>query len=239
MKELKVLEECYDAMLPATEKSDRAFVWLSDIPHFLFNAVLRLSDPNGASAVDDLIKRTEDHPLSFWVHPLNQVDDLAKILHERGFDPAISCPLMAWKAVPMGGIDCDIRPIGNETLAYAEIIKEAFHLDDTTLQKYMKLASHLSEENYILYVDGQPVGTGLLIPRGKEGGIFNIAILPKQQKKGLGKIMMTFLMKRAYEMGLEELVLFSSPMAEKLYFSLGFEKILDIEIYARPLMNDL
>src|SRR5476649_2264045 len=40
---LKHLENCYDAMHPAAEKSEQSFAWFSDIPHPLFNEIGRAS----------------------------------------------------------------------------------------------------------------------------------------------------------------------------------------------------
>jgi hypothetical protein len=45
--------------------------------------------------------------------------------------------------------------------------------------------------------------------------------------------MMQFLMKRSYELGLKQPILLSSPEAEQLYGEIGFEKVFDIQIYAR------
>ncbi len=41
------------------------------------------------------------------------------------------------------------------------------------------------------------------------------------------------LMQQAHEMGLEQLVLGTSSVAEKLYESLGFEKQMNIYMYAK------
>ena len=229
---LQHFENCYDAMRPAAEKSDQAFVWFSDIPHFLFNAVMHLSCNDVSSKIDALIERAPvGNSISFWVHPENRANGLVEMLKERGFTPMIACPLMTWSVKPIAIPECDIRLANMET--FDQITKTVFHFDEITMKKYSALIKNFDSENYLIFAEGQPIGTGILFPNGKVGGIFNIAILPEYQRKGYGQAMMRFLMGRAQHLHLEHLILLSSPQAKTFYRNLGFEKIFDIDIYAR------
>jgi len=232
MEVLKLFESFYDAMKPAEENSQRAFVWLTDIPHPLFNAVMHLSCAQVSTTVDALIEKTASRtPLSFWVHPYNRAQGLIETLKERDFAPVITCPLMVWSARPVTVAESDIRPANGDWEAFNQIIRTAFHFNELVKDRYAALLEKCPIENYLIYLGGKPVGTGSLFPYGQKGGIFNIATLAEYEGRGCARSMMQFLMHRAHQLGIQQLVLLSSPKAEGLYRSLEFKKIVDIDIY--------
>lgn len=231
---LKQLENCYDVMLPATEKSEQAFAWFSDIPHPLFNTVMHLSCRDVPTKIDALIEKVPvGNPVSFWVHPGNRADGLVEILKERGFATIMTCPLMAWSVESVTPSEWDIRAAHENMEIFNQITNAVFDFDETTGQKFADILRTLDSENYLIFSNGKPIGTGILLSNREIGGIFNIAVLPEHQKKGHARAMMEFLMHRANQLHLKQLVLLSSPTAEKLYLDVGFEKIFDIEMYAR------
>ena len=231
---LKQLENCYDAMLPATENNQQTFAWFSDIPHPLLNAVMYLSSENVPEKIDSLIAKVPPgNPISFWVHPQNRAIGLIDLLRERGFALMVTCPFMAWEVKPQKIPNVDIELVGKNMDAFNEITRSVFHFDDATIEKYSKLLERIESENYLIFLDGKPIGTGVLFMNEKVGGIFNIAILPEYQKRGCARAMMEFLMHRAFQLHLERLVLLSSPESEKLYLNLGFNTVFNIDIYAR------
>lgn len=230
---LQEFEKFYDAMMPAQEKSNESFAWFSGLPHPLFNAVMHLTiNKNLDNKVDSLISvAPKDIPLSFWVHNQNQSMELIEVLKEKGFQSIIICPLMTWDVKPLSIPQHEIEVANLEI--FHHLLATNFHLDDAMKEGFAQLLENAAAENYLIYHEGQPVGTGTLTSNGKIGGIFNISILPKYQKRGYGRAMMQFLMNRASMLGLEKLILLSSPVAEKLYADLEFTKCFDIEIYAR------
>lgn len=231
---LQQLESCYNAIYPATINSEHAFAWFTDIPHPLFNAIMHVTGKALHEKLDTLIKETPaGHPLSVWVHPQNSASGLVDLLRERSFAIAMSCPLMGWTVTPLCDQKCDIRSAKTEMEAFIQIISTVFHLDEITREKYGNLLSRAQVENYLLFIENMPIGTGTLFLNGKTGGIFNIAIAPEHQKKGYARAMMEFLMHKAHQYNLEKIVLLSSPEAESLYLNLGFKKSHDIDIYVR------
>lgn len=173
------------------------------------------------------------HPVSFWVHPGIRAEGLAEILKKKGFAPIITCPLMAWPIRPIRTPEWDIRPAKKDMGIFNQITSLVFHFDEQTKQKYANNLKTYDSENYLFFVNNEPIATGTLFSNRGVGGIFNIAVLPDHQKKGYGRAMMEFLMQRANELYLKQLVLLSSPVAEKLYKNLEFEKVFEIEMYAR------
>lgn len=77
------------------------------------------------------------------------------------------------------------------------------------------------------------MGTGSLFVRHGLGMVMHIAILSEYQKRGIGRAMMQYIMHQASERGLKKLVLYSSHVAEKLYYNLAFQKVGNAEIYIR------
>jgi hypothetical protein len=123
----------------------------------------------------------------------------------------------------------DIRPANLGP--FLEIIAVVYQLDERVRREFEKIMKRLDCENYLIYKDGEPVGTATLLVKGLVGGIFNDATLSCRREACAP--MMQFLMKHSHELGLKQLVLLSSPEAEQLYGNLGFKKAFDIEIYSR------
>lgn len=232
-KTLQAFENCYETMMPAQERSNEAFAWFTRVPHSLFNIVMHLKEEDNLNnKIEALISQTPKNiPLSFWLHTLNGSNNLKEILKKKGFQLNTTCPLMTWAVKPVALSNGHIEAANFEI--FSDILATTFHLDEVVTEGYAKLLEKDGIENYLIFIDAQPVGIGTLISKGKIGGIFNIGTLPEYQKRGCGRAMMNFLMNRASMLGLDELILLSTPEAEKLYSGLGFIKSLDIEIYVK------
>jgi GNAT superfamily N-acetyltransferase len=229
---LKQLENCYDVMLPAMEKNDEAFVWLSNIPHPLFNAVMHLSAQDTKARVDALLEKIPpENPISFWLHPQNKAEGLETTLKDLGFGPALTCSVMGRPVTSTATLPYDIRPADPEI--FFQIIADIFQFDELVKSKYADLMGKIETENYLIYLDGKPVCTGTLFPNGETGGIFNISTLPEYERRGCAGAMMRHLIDRSDKLKLKQLVLLSSQAAEKLYLNLGFTKAFDVEIFVR------
>jgi len=230
---LQAFENIYDKMLPAQEKSDEAFAWFSGLPHPLFNAVMHLKiDCQVNEKIDALIAKVSNAtPVAFWIHNQNRPTNLADVLKGKGFQVIIVCPLMSWDVKPV--VLNDYRVETAKLDVFNNIIATTSHFDESMRMGFFKFLEGAETENYLIYQDEEPVGTGSVVSNGKIGGIFNVAILPEHQGKGYGHALSIFLMNRARELGVEKVVLLSSPAAEKLYSNLGFQKCFDIEIYAQ------
>jgi hypothetical protein len=223
-------EVFYEMMKPAEENNQESFAWFSDVPHWLFNAVMHLSCEDVAAKVDELISSAPPkNPLSFWLHPQNKAKGLAEILIQRGFAPIITCPLMSWTVTPIHKESGDIRAAQIDP--FLRIVDHVYQFDKPVRTEFEKIMRQLECENYLVYQDDLPVGTGTLLVKDQVGGIFNDATL--LDRREASEAMMQFLMKRAYELGLKQVVLLSSPEAEQTYKSLGFKTVFDIEVYAR------
>jgi ribosomal protein S18 acetylase RimI-like enzyme len=234
---LRQLENCYEALYPPQENTDETFLWFSGISHPLFNAVMHFR-PEGdlEKKIDHLLQKVPSHcAYSFWVESGPQARQLIPYLENRGFSPILTCPLMRWVVKMTPPAQFDIRRTNDEI--FHQIVATVNELDEITQHEYARLLDQDCCENYVIFADEKPVGTGTLVVRGYLGGIFNIATLPEYQRKGYGRIITQHLMRRAYELRMQHVVLLSSPLAEKLYADLGFEKTEDVTLYVSPLKN--
>jgi len=234
---LKQYEECFTAIHAPQENSEEAYVWFTGLNHPLFNVVMHLrTDDNVSAAVDSLLaKAAPNSPLSFWVHAENRAEGLAELLKERSFTSIGTLPLMVWEVEP---VDTPTHEVGPASKADFQPLVAAIYQEEVSLiEQFGALLKKASPKSYLVYADTiplpKPVGTGTVVQYGEIGAILNIGTLPEYQKQGYATSMMHFLMNQAHEHNLKYLVLQSSPMAEKLYSSLGFKKILDIEVFVR------
>ncbi len=76
----------------------------------------------------------------------------------------------------------------------------------------------------IAYADGVAVGIGILLLHANVAGLYYIATVPAEQKKGYGTAMMVYLLKRAKERGFHRAVLQASAAGKSLYERLGFQE---------------
>jgi N-acetylglutamate synthase-like GNAT family acetyltransferase len=229
---LKQLEELYDLLIPATENSHEAFAWFSGVPHPLFNAVMHLSCKGALEAkIEALLKQApKNKPISFWSHPYNNADGLDESLIQRGFAEVITCGLMAWEVKPRKEPDLTIERADKKT--FNDILAEVNHFDGIVKKAFCDLLEHPQLENYLVRHEEKAAGVGSLFYHGQAGGIFNLSTLEAHQRKGCARAMMQFLMNRANELDLKQVVLLSAPISADLFRSLGFVKVCDIKIFA-------
>jgi hypothetical protein len=219
----------YEALHPAQVNDENGYAWFSQIPHPFLNVVIRLSTENTAEKIDYLIaQNTHNNPMTFWVHPENRAEGLIKTLIQRNFNLMVTCPAMSWKVGPTSICDADIRPANKEI--FYDIVSTVYQHDEIVKKECAKLLDTVDWENYLFYIDKQPISTASLFVCGSVGEVFNDATL--SEGGVTSKEMIQFLMHRAYELGLERLIVLSYPEAERVYKELGFETLFNVAVYS-------
>jgi hypothetical protein len=223
----------YEAIHPAEENSEDAYVWFSSIPHPFLNVVIHLSTKDVETTVDQILqKNVRNNPMTFWLHPENDAEGLEDALRKRKFDLMVTCPVMTWKVQDIPVCEADIRSAekNNERATFYNIVFTGYpHDDEQVKQECPKLLEKIPSEDYILYEDANPVSTASLFAHGTVGEIFNDATLTNGGVAS--QEMIQFLMRRAYEKRLERLIVLSYPEAAKLYSDLGFETLFDVGVF--------
>jgi GNAT superfamily N-acetyltransferase len=85
-------------------------------------------------------------------------------------------------------------------------------------------------EPYLLDEAGHAIGYGIILRKGGKGWLTG-GLLPDARGRGLGKTLFQSLCHHAKKADLQPMleVLKSNPRAERLYYSLGFEKICETD----------
>lgn len=225
---LTAIEHYFSSMMSPTVDSETEYVWFSGLNHPIYNSVIRCTH---SDRVDSILKKAPKNvPISFWTPP--QSDALVEILKERGFEKLVTCPEMHWAVKAIDLPKAKIERVHQNDEFY-RILLSVNGFDEPLSGEVKKLLMRTPVEDYLIYDEGRPVGTAALYVEGKIGVIFNVAVLPEVQKKGYGSAIMQYVMHRANELGLKSLFLHSSPVAVKMYKSLGFEQNSELQIYAR------
>jgi len=229
---LQSFQSIYSVFQSPQKEFVNSFVWLTDVRHPLFNCVINLSCPPGAveEKVEAILQKISSSPITFWLHPENKADGLRDVLKQKKFTPLITCPLMRLEIEKAASpeINFDIRHVSIDT--FLPIFSSNFQMNDLSLRSVLDKPGI---EHFLLYVEGQPVTTGTLVVQDDKGGIFNVSTHSDHQKKGYATALMQYFIKRGQIIGLKELILLSSPIAEKLYQKLNFTTVFPIDILAR------
>jgi GNAT superfamily N-acetyltransferase len=83
-----------------------------------------------------------------------------------------------------------------------------------------KRAFEASHTTVFIYEDSQLIGFGRVISDGEyQGAIYDVAVLPEAQGKGIGKVIMQTILDRLTNCNL---ILYATPGMEGFYKNLGF-----------------
>lgn len=86
---------------------------------------------------------------------------------------------------------------------------------------------------YVAYRDEAPVSTAAIVMGGGAVGVYNVATLPDQQRRGYGEAVMRYAVAEAQkEHGVEQTILQSTPAGLHLYQRMGYRTITRVSVYA-------
>ena len=86
---------------------------------------------------------------------------------------------------------------------------------------------------YVAYRDEAPVSTAAIVMGGGAVGVYNVATLPDQQRRGYGEAVMRYAVAEAQkEHGVEQSILQSTPAGLHLYQRMGYRTITRVSVYA-------
>ena len=86
---------------------------------------------------------------------------------------------------------------------------------------------------YVGYSEGEPVSTAAVVIGGGAVGVYNVATLPGEQRRGYGECIMRHALAEARrEHGAAPLILQSTPAGLKLYQRMGFRTVARVAVYS-------
>lgn len=171
-------------------------------------------------------------PFSWWISPHDQPADLSTHLENHGYkntenNCAMYFDLDAWdehiSSIPELKI---IRATDEKTLHdFALVLAN----DEAAFKTYFSwIASILTDDDpieyYVGYVDGRPVVRGLSCYFAQVAGLHWLSTAPTERRKGYGKAMQEYRLKRAKELGYHVAVLQASDEGYPLYRQLGYKE---------------
>jgi ribosomal protein S18 acetylase RimI-like enzyme len=219
------------------------------IPTIPYNGILKFR----ASADTDLkIDRLVSHfnqrdvPFMWVVHPTSQPHDLPERLKKRGLLEAEVLPGMARTlaalpdAPPLSkGVQVRILDDKSDVSAYYDFAAWRWGIPPEHRAHFKAVTATFRFGQpgskacmWQAWRDGQPVAkAGTYLTVGS-AGIYAVATRPEARRQGLAGTLTLTALQHARRLGHDLAVLHSSPMAESLYQSLGFETVAKFRLFA-------
>jgi GNAT superfamily N-acetyltransferase len=86
---------------------------------------------------------------------------------------------------------------------------------------------------YVGYVDGEPVSTAAVVMHAGAAGVYNVATVPEQQRKGYGEAVMRRALEEARRVhGVTRTILQSTPAGHRLYEQMGYRGVTSVAVYS-------
>jgi GrpB-like predicted nucleotidyltransferase (UPF0157 family)/GNAT superfamily N-acetyltransferase len=211
----------------------------SDIKDDTYNYILsaRFKNSNVDDRVAKVIKIFEQSslPYSWWVGPLDTPEILSDVLLSHGLvfkEENIGMYLYLDDFIPLeqkhGLIFQKINSL-SQLKDFAQVIVNIGGNSAAFDKIYSKIPLILYQDDtcfemHLGYLNGIPIVTGNLVLHANVGGIYYVATIPDQRKKGYGKAMVEYLIQRAKKRGYHLATLQASQEGKGLYQRIGFKE---------------
>jgi ribosomal protein S18 acetylase RimI-like enzyme len=187
------------------------------------------------------------HDLAWAITPSSEPKDLTKRLEKRGLFEAeafagMGRSLADLPEVPEPPAGIEITEVTEkegeeefiEFATWRWSIPEKYHNDYRDIIAPFQFGRPGSKFSaWQAWMDGKPVSKVGVHRAENSVGIYAVATRPEARRMGLAGILTLHALHQMRKEGYELAVLHSTPMAESLYASLGFEKLANFYIYAK------
>ncbi len=219
------------------------------MPIIPYNGILRFqAEADVDRKIDRLVRHFEERNVAFmWiVHPTSRPQDLPERLKERGLQevellPGMARTLTTLPDPPPLPEGVSLRKVRDESDASAFYdfaawrwgIPEEHRGQVGAVMTSFCLGQPGSKAHmWQAWRDGQPLAkAGIYLAAGSVG-VYAVVTRPEARRQGLAGILVLRALEYARRSGRHLAILHSSPMAERLYRSLGFETVAHFRLFA-------
>jgi GNAT superfamily N-acetyltransferase len=159
----------------------------------------------------------------FEQHGLRLSTEIPGMIADRLLPPVKPLPYM------------DVRRVCDEHTrsAFVDIGSVCFHVPITWFREVFDSESVWDRFTaYVGYFDGEPVSTAAIVVGAGAVGVYNVATIPVQQRRGFGEATMRFALSEALRKHtFEPIILQSTPVGLRLYERMGFKTVARVAVY--------
>jgi GNAT superfamily N-acetyltransferase len=229
---------------------EEGLIWFeTPMPIIPYNGVIKFQiQPDADQVINEIMEHFRERKTQFmWVyHPSSEPDDLQERLLKYGLKDVEPIPGMArtlddLEEVPLIPDGIDIRKVESDrdVSAFYQFAAWRWNVPAQHQAEYESIAKcfRFGEPNTKAHMwqawrEGTPVAkAGMYLTPGS-AGIYAVATRPEARRLGLAKALTLTALHEARSLGSEVAVLHSTPMAEGLYRSIGFETVADFRLFA-------
>jgi len=223
---------------------DELTYYRSGLAHPLLNGVLR---SRSGEQVDRLMERAADRlrgvPWRWWVGP-DSAHGVADRLVDHGAVRVCVTPIMA---VPLDRVVADDGPPGLkiETVDGGEALTEwvatyspSFGVAPELAGDAVRIEAGRADASSIVRgigrVDGQAVGTALLLDTRGVAGVYVVTTAEAHRRTGIGAALTAAVLRAGRDRGSRVGTLQASGLGAPVYQRMGFEKVAEYQVFQLP-----
>jgi ribosomal protein S18 acetylase RimI-like enzyme len=225
-------------------------IWFeTPIPIIPFNGVLKFQLQSNP---DQMIKEIADHfrkrkAQFMWVyHPSSEPHDLRERLLRYGLKdvepiPGMARTLEGLEEIPAVPNGIEIRKVESErdASAFYQFAAWRWNVQEQHQARYESIARGFrfgepgsKAHMWQAWHKGKPVAKAGMYLTSTSAGIYAVATRPEARRLGLARALTLAALHEARLQGYQVAVLHSTPMAERLYQSIGFATIAEFRLFA-------
>jgi len=230
-------------------ENDRFARWYTPLSHPWFNGILCSASPTPTDG--DFIRESVQYfkgrgvgVFTCWLEPHLNRAEWKVFLSKFGFGfsdgtPGMAVDLNSFPETPAVRDGLEIRIVEDESVmrTWAHVFTLGYGMppdwESMIFDVWSKIGLDFPVQNYLGYLDGQPVSTSTVFYSAGVAGIYDVATLPEARGRGLGSALTLAPLLDARQAGYRIGVLQSSEMGFGVYKRMGFRHLCQIENFYR------